>query len=91
MTVKELMDLLATHDPSALVVISSHDGGEYIAAVDSVRACTVRQAEKSDQYSGNYHLDHEGTAAAWIGWSKGFNTDYTMAYMDNPKDQWPWA
>lgn len=91
MTVKELMELLAKHDPSALVVISSHDGGEYIAAVDSVRVCTVQKAESSDQFGGDYRLAHEGVPAAWLGWSKGFNTDYTVAYMDNPKDEWPWV
>ena len=90
MTVQELMDFLAKQDPSALVVISAHDGGQSVAGVDLIKPCTVQPPVAADQFAGNYHVAHEGTKALWLGWSKGFETDYTVAFIENTKDEWPW-
>lgn len=53
MTVKELIDILQTKDPNALIIRDSHQGGNGYFCVSDVRSVSVVNSPKPD-WSGTH-------------------------------------
>ncbi|MBJ2180066.1 hypothetical protein JC795_17890 [Pseudomonas veronii] len=87
MNVRELMALLAKQDPDAMVVLSAKEGAECVAEFDLIQPCTVRRANETNSFMGDYRIAADGVKTVWLGWSEGYDTEYTQRIIQNPNEE----
>lgn len=79
MKVKELLVLLSSCDPEAIVVVDGYEAvqGPELAEVDLVSLCKSVET-REEAMTGNREMSDDGIPSVWIGWSKDYRTDESL-------------